>query len=58
MSLDLSFDELVEYDTRETGITVPVKLVSGNDEVILGAKPDTGSTNCVFERKHGERFRS
>lgn len=56
MPLNLSFDELIEYNTGETGITVPVKLVSGNDEVTLGAKLDTGSTNCVFERKHGERL--
>ncbi|CAN5528157.1 hypothetical protein BH18ACI1_BH18ACI1_21340 [soil metagenome] len=56
MPITLSFDKLIECDTRETGITVPVKLSVGENEAFLGAKLDTGSTHCVFERKHGERL--
>lgn len=56
MPVNLSFDKLIEYDTREAGITVPVKLSAGQNEAVLGAKLDTGSTHCVFERKHGERL--
>ncbi|MGI8670579.1 MAG: hypothetical protein ACR2J3_12170 [Aridibacter sp.] len=54
--MNLTFIELLEYDTLESGITVPVKLNSGDVEVILDAKLDTGSTHCIFERGHGERL--
>ena len=54
--MNLTFTELLEYDTLETGITVPVKLHSGKAEIIIDAKLDTGSTHCIFERGNGERL--
>jgi hypothetical protein len=31
-------------------------LFSGNAIVVFEAKVDTGATNCIFERIHGERL--
>jgi hypothetical protein len=56
MAQVLSFATFFTYDTREPGIHVPVILQTGTDVVILKAKVDTGSSNCIFERKHGERL--
>ena len=33
---------------------MPVVLISGNEVVELLAIVDTGASNCLFERKHGE----
>ncbi|MGI8670298.1 MAG: retropepsin-like aspartic protease, partial [Aridibacter sp.] len=38
------------------GITVPIKILSGEKEVVFDAKIDTGSSHCIFRRKHGERL--
>lgn len=50
------FDEVHHYDTLKTGITVSVILKFGNESVDFEAKVDTGSSFCIFERKHGERL--
>ncbi|MDQ3322509.1 MAG: retropepsin-like domain-containing protein [Acidobacteriota bacterium] len=52
----LSFDEIHFYDTLKTGITVSVILKFGDEFVDFEAKIDTGSSFCIFERKHAERL--
>ena len=56
MPESLEFDEVYQYDTLKTGITVVVKLHFGNEAREINAKIDTGAENCIFERKHGERL--
>ncbi len=56
MEETVSFSKQYEYDMLKIGITVPVKLFSGNAIVVFEAKVDTGATNCIFERIHGERL--
>lgn len=52
----ISFSKQYEYDTLKIGITIPVKLVLGDEVVVFEAKIDTGAANCIFERIHGERL--
>ncbi len=54
MSESLEFSEIYNYNTLETGISLPVILQSGENFIEIHAKLDTGSTHCIFERKHGE----
>lgn len=56
MSLKIDFSEVYEYNTLETGITVPIKLIYGGEEVDFPAKLDTGSSHCIFQYKHGARL--
>jgi hypothetical protein len=56
MEETVSFAKQYDYDTLKIGITVPVRLVSGNEAVVFEAKLDTGAENCIFERIHGERL--
>ena len=56
MSITLTFAESYAYNTLLSGITVPIKLESGKEIVAFDAKLDTGSTHCIFQRKHGERL--
>lgn len=56
MSVSLTFAEVLEYNTLKSGITVPVRLCSGEDEISFSAKLDTGASHCVFARQHGERL--
>lgn len=52
----LTFDELHEYDTRKTGITLPVLLISGEFDTDVEAKLDTGASHSIFARVHGENL--
>src|SRR5438874_450161 len=52
----LAFEVLHEYDTGESGITVPVVLSIGQASVKLLAKLDTGASFCIFKREHGEEL--
>jgi len=52
----ISFDEIHFYNILKVGITVSVILFSGEISVDFEAKIDTGSSYCVFERKHAERL--
>ena len=52
----IEFTGTYEYDTRLVGITVPVFLFNGTKNAEFKAKIDTGSSFCIFERKHGERI--
>lgn len=53
---NLSFDELYHYDTRKTGITLSVLLISGEFETDVEAKIDTGASHSIFARVHGENL--
>lgn len=56
MSSILEFDEVYQYNTLKSGITVPIKLVFSEDQVAFTAKIDTGSSHCIFERQHGRQL--
>ncbi len=54
MSYRLEFDHLLEYDTREVGISIPLTLSHGQNTEELVAKLDCGASACIFERACGE----
>lgn len=54
MSESLEFAKAYRYNTLKTGISLPVILQSGETFIEINAKLDTGSSHCIFERKHGE----
>lgn len=56
MPITLTFAKQYEYDTLLAGITVPLKILSGEATVAFDAKIDTGSSHCIFQRKHAERL--
>lgn len=56
MNHQLEFETLVRYDSGVSGITVKVELRLSADSTRFEAKVDTGSTYCVFERRHGEEL--
>lgn len=53
---EISFSISHVYDTRESGIVVPVVVSIGNSTVKFEAKIDTGASFCVFQRFQGERL--
>ncbi len=52
----LTFSQFAEYDAGQTGISVAASLKLNQEPVKFQAKIDTGSTNCIFERKIGEQL--
>ncbi len=52
----VSFDEVHFYNTLKVGITASVILSFGGEFADFEAKIDTGSSYCVFERKHAQRL--
>ena len=56
MSENLEFDQIYEYNTLKSGITVPVKFSLDEHQVAFTAKIDTGSSHCIFERKYGQQL--
>lgn len=56
MAREIFFEIEFDYNTLETGIVLPAKLILGEEESDVRAKLDTGAAFCVFERKHGERL--
>ena len=56
MSYQLSFTELVNYDSGQPSITVPITLSVSQARVQCEAKVDTGSSNCIFARNLGEEL--
>ncbi len=56
MSLKLTFEKLVNYDTKKAGISLNVELRLGKSSSVLEAKIDTGSTYCIFERNYGDEL--
>lgn len=56
MTYQISFAKVHNYDTRKTGISVPISLQCGVVTIKLDARIDTGSSVCIFERQQGERL--
>ena len=54
MSENLEFSHTYNYDTLKTGISLPIILQSGETQIEIHAKLDTGSTHCIFERKYDD----
>ena len=52
----IEFAESYQYDTRLVGITVPAFLNYGGKIVEIKTKIDTGSSYCIFQRKHAENL--
>jgi predicted aspartyl protease len=50
----LEFDSVHSYSAQAEGIGVPVVLKHGLEVVDFLAFIDTGATNCLFQRAHGE----
>lgn len=50
----LDFSHIHCYESRLEGITLPLVLRSAGETVDLLAHVDTGASNCLFEREHGE----
>ena len=56
MVYKLEFEKLTCYDAGKSGISVNVELQLDRLLTTFEAKIDTGSTYCIFERKHGEKL--
>ena len=56
MVYKLEFEKLTRYDAGKSGISVNVELQLDRLLTTFEAKIDTGSTYCIFERKHGEKL--
>ncbi len=54
MEQSLTFEQLVQYDPGQPGITLDVSLSLSAVSVNIPAKVDTGASYCIFERRHGE----
>ena len=50
----LEFEKLINYDAGLDGISLNVEMRLGESSTNFVAKIDTGSSFCVFERRHGE----
>jgi hypothetical protein len=50
----LEFSHVQSYASRAEGISLPVVLRSRGERIDLIASVDTGASNCLFERAHGE----
>jgi predicted aspartyl protease len=50
----LDFRYVHSHGSKVGGISVPVVLRSSGKNVHLFASIDTGASNCLFEREHGE----
>ncbi|HXU39028.1 MAG TPA: aspartyl protease family protein [Blastocatellia bacterium] len=55
MAHNLRFSVADSYDTRLTGIQVPVIIRSGSRATEFYGRIDTGASFCIFERQHGEK---
>lgn len=56
MSHQLTFEKFADYDAGKLGITVEAFLKLNKEPILFEAKIDTGSTNCIFERRIGEQL--
>ncbi len=56
MADQLTFTNKYVYPDRDTGITIPVILRSGNVSCNASAKVDTGSEVCLFGRETAEEL--
>src|SRR5437588_690207 len=53
----LEFRSIHRYGSKGEGISVPVLLRSGAAAIDILAYVDTGSSNCLFRREHGEMLK-
>lgn len=53
MATQLTFTEEFTYDDDPTGITLPVILSSGTNDILVPAKVDTGAAVCLFSNEDG-----
>jgi hypothetical protein len=56
MKHELGFAAAYDYDSRQTGINIPVIIRFGSEASEFYAKVDTGSNLCIFERHQGEKL--
>ena len=56
MPEQLTFAISYEYDSKQVGVTVPVRLRTWAEAIDLHAKIDTGASLCIFARKHVEQL--
>ncbi len=56
MPEQLIFAVSYEYDSKQVGVTVPVRLRTWAEAIDLHAKIDTGASLCIFARKHAEQL--
>lgn len=56
MPHQLNFSRLAEYDAGQRGITIEASLKLDKEPLIVEAKIDTGSTNCIFTKEIGEKL--
>ncbi len=54
MGENLEFAKSYNYNTTKSGISLPVILQSGEAQIEVHAKLDTGSTHCIFESEYAE----
>ena len=52
--LSLDFEKLILFDAGKNGVSVDTTLKLSENEISFQSKIDTGSSFCIFERKHGE----
>jgi hypothetical protein len=52
----LEFEKRISYDSRKNGITLDIQLRLNKSFESFTAKVDTGSSNCIFQRIHGENL--
>ena len=50
----LEFNRRHSYPERREGISLPIVLKNGSEVRDVLAYVDTGASNCLFEREHGE----
>lgn len=56
MTHTIEFEKLIQYDAGQSGIQLVVELHLGKDSTKFETKLDTGSSFCIFERRHGEEL--
>ena len=56
MAFGLEFTHLVEYDAGQSGISLEISAKLVGREVAISAKIDTGASDCIFARRHGEQL--
>lgn len=53
MTTQLTFTEEFFYKDDPTGITIPVMLSHGSNDIFVSAKVDTGAAVCLFSHENG-----
>ena len=56
MNTQLNFTEEIVYDENPAGITIFISLRSGERELYVEAKVDTGAEVCLFTNEIGRRL--